>query len=109
MIVVLAALLVATLAACSNKSGGDGSGREDPGVTACKMSADDARNHTAPDEARTAEILRLLAASEHEDIRKTGTTMYTLGDIIDVTQVTNAVNAYVSACASAGVTVPMNQ
>jgi len=89
--------------------------REDPGVTACKMSAESARTGITLSKADSDRTLDLLSRSRHENLRRVGDKLATIGRVTsdespfpDLQTAMTIMAEYTSACAQHGVVIDLS-
>jgi hypothetical protein len=89
--------------------------REDPGVTACKMSAESVRTGVTLSKADSDRTLDLLSQSRHENLRRVGDKLATIGQVTtdesafpDLRTAMTIMDEYTSACAQHGVIIDLS-
>jgi len=89
--------------------------REDPGVTACKMSAESARTGVALTKVDSDRAIDLLRQSGHENLRRVGARLATISQtstdespFADLRDVMTIAAEYTSACAQHGVVIDLS-
>lgn len=83
---------------------------EDPGVAACKQSAENARTNHTPDAAERQAQATMLKQSSHDDLRQIGAELDALikvwNDPSSIQRVVDLGMRFVAACAAQDVVIP---